>query len=147
MKFSITILLFCILTNSIAQISNNEDNQDNISLIQHDKNPGVAFLLSALVPGTGQMYNGQVSSGLIIFFTEALLAGFIQYDLENSELNNDLDLVMALAFSGVYIGAIINAPLYSMKWNKMNGFLTNNNLKFDMGINPLTKSIGIRLYY
>lgn len=139
--------MLCILTNSIAQVSTNEDNPSNITLIQHDKNPGVSFLLSALVPGTGQMYNGQVKTGLIIFFTEAILAGFIQYHLNDDELNDNLDLVMGLAFSGVYIGSIINAPLYAMKWNKRNGFLTSNNLKFDFGVNPLSKSIGIRLYY
>lgn len=144
------IILFLLLTLNVivnAQNSSSDVQSSQILLLQNDKNPGVAFIMSAIIPGAGQMYNGQVKSGLIIFFSEALLLGFIQYDLENSDLNKNLDLIAGVTFSGIYIGSIINAPLYTLKWNKQNGFLTQNNIKLDLALNPISKSIGIKFQY
>ncbi|KJS10659.1 MAG: hypothetical protein VR67_17395 [Peptococcaceae bacterium BRH_c8a] len=40
------------------------------------KNPGIAAVLSFLIIGLGQVYNGQISKGLL-FFGGAIVSGFL----------------------------------------------------------------------
>lgn len=44
--------------------------------VSNQKNPGLAALLSALVIGLGQVYNGEVGKGLL-FFICAIIAGIL----------------------------------------------------------------------
>lgn len=41
------------------------------------KNPAIATLLSVFVPGTGQIYNGQVGKGILIFISAGLIIPYI----------------------------------------------------------------------
>jgi TM2 domain-containing membrane protein YozV len=52
------------------------------------KSAGLAAVLSFLIPGVGQIYNGQILKGLIIFAVQAInaaltsvLIGFITYPI------------------------------------------------------------------
>ena len=52
------------------------------------KNPGVAAVLSFLIPGLGQIYNGQLFKGLLIVVIQAInvalthvLIGFVFYPI------------------------------------------------------------------
>src|SRR5215472_11673327 len=41
------------------------------------KNPGVAMLLSILIPGAGQLYNGQLGKGILVLLTCWLVIPYI----------------------------------------------------------------------
>ena len=41
------------------------------------KNPAIAVLLSVFVPGTGQIYNGQIGKGILIFISAGLIIPYI----------------------------------------------------------------------
>jgi TM2 domain-containing membrane protein YozV len=52
------------------------------------KNPGVAAVLSFLIPGLGQIYNGQILKGLVVVVIQAInvafthvLIGFVFYPI------------------------------------------------------------------
>jgi TM2 domain-containing membrane protein YozV len=40
--------------------------RDRIIVVQNQKNPGLAAVLSLVIPGAGQIYNGQFLKGLFI---------------------------------------------------------------------------------
>jgi len=46
-------------------------------LAQEERSPALAAILSFIVPGMGQIYNGQVGKGLLIFFTAWLVIPWI----------------------------------------------------------------------
>lgn len=49
---------------------------------EHQKSPGLAALLSAIIVGLGQIYNGQVKKGVLLFIffvISALLVSFIPF--------------------------------------------------------------------
>ena len=50
------------------------------------KNPGLAAVLSVIIPGAGQCYNGQIGKGLLFFFTAWLIIPWIWaiFDAYNS---------------------------------------------------------------
>ena len=55
-----------------------------MQVIQPPKNPGLAAVLSFLLPGLGQMYNGEISKGILIvvvqivnFLLMTIIIGFI----------------------------------------------------------------------
>lgn len=45
------------------------------SAIQPLKNPGTAAVLSVVIPGLGQIYNGQIGAGLFLFIIMSILIG------------------------------------------------------------------------
>ena len=46
-------------------------------MITGEKNPVVAFLLSFLIPGLGQIYNGQVAKGLVLLVLAIFLCPIV----------------------------------------------------------------------
>ena len=40
------------------------------------KNAGVSAIMSALIPGLGQIYNGQIGKGILCFIVGCVLLGF-----------------------------------------------------------------------
>jgi TM2 domain-containing membrane protein YozV len=56
----------------VAQQSDPDRPRDRIIVVQNQKNPGLAAVLSFVIPGLGQIYNGQFLKGLFIFFMFAL---------------------------------------------------------------------------
>ena len=54
-----------------------------IQPVRMAKNPGSSFALSFILPGAGQMYNDQVTLGLLIFFSDAILITSGQITLNN----------------------------------------------------------------
>ena len=86
----------------------------------HYKNPNVSGVLSFLVPGVGQFYNGQIGRGFIYMGLNALYwTGF------NACLNND-DIVAAVAVlsAGVALNivCIADAVESSRRINRNNGY-------------------------
>ena len=67
------------------------------------KNPGVAALLSFLIPGIGQMYNSEISKGVIFF-----LAGWIVF----------IPVVGWIVRLGLSIWAAIDAHKVALAWNE-----------------------------
>ena len=51
--------------------------QYNYPLVRTTKNPGLALLLSLIMPGAGQIYNGDTGKGILLFFAFWLLVWFI----------------------------------------------------------------------
>ena len=117
--------LFLSLFVAYAFAQNNSAPQHFIT----DKNPGYAFTLSAVLPGAGEMYNGQTILGLGIFFGDAgliysgvaILGVYNEPDYHTSQTLT-AGTVLITAGVIVYVGQLVYAPIYSQHWNKKNGF-------------------------
>lgn len=82
------------------------------------KSPGLAFLLSFLVPGLGQHYNGQHLKGAAIegvFVGAIVTALWVPRTIEVDELKN---LFATLVMLGVSAGSMIDAPISASAINK-----------------------------
>lgn len=119
-------------------------------IIIQEKNPAYSFLLSFAVPGSGQMYNGQVKKGLIIFGSEALLLSCGTFFSTKWYLDKFIGKVEApICFSlaaGLYLFQVVQAPLFTEKYNIKKGFNTDKrkvNLKYHFSYN----SAGITLNF
>jgi len=66
--FFLTLFLF---VNCYAQTTTPKPSQIRYNI--HEKNPATSFILSTLIPGTGQMYNEEVGKGLGLFFGTAVV--------------------------------------------------------------------------
>lgn len=89
-----------------------------------------AFFRSLIIPGLGQMYNGQTLKGA------ALLGGCVAgvlgvtwgTSLANTAMGEDIIGITSLAVGvGCYLYSLIDAPLYAKRWNKQHGFRFNGN--------------------
>lgn len=73
------------------------------------KNPGVSAVLSALIPGLGQIYNGQIGKGIFFIILSAML---IQAYLTGI---NAFGVIVSL---GLWIYAIYNAYNFAILQNQ-----------------------------
>ena len=63
---------------------------------QGKKNAGVAMMLSMLMPGFGQMYNGQIVKGVVVMGSFLILLLLITLSPARNELLNQFTSIMAL---------------------------------------------------
>ena len=127
----------CFVSISILGFS---QSNSSVQRVMTEKNPGISFALSALLPGAGQMYNGQVIVGLATFAVvptlmitgTLLIENYNQYPV-NNESNKTLGTALIVVGGLAYVVQPVQAPLYSQVWNKKNGFeassRTNLNLE------------------
>ena len=123
MNKSIFILLLSLITcRGYAQ---------SIPPPQHfitDKNPGMSFTLSAILPGAGEMYNDQVTLGLIVFPGDIALitGGSIMSGSQFNAVTQAFGETFIIAGGILYVAQLVYAPLYSQHLNKKNGFQSMN---------------------
>ncbi len=128
MKKNLTLLLFsCIVFSAFSQ-TKIEPNPK-----QSWKDPAGSFLLSTIIPGTGQMYNDQTYLGLGIFGSEALFFGlggmFVALpDYSSGYYDSDSRFkIVGFTFIGmgsaIHLAQMIYAPIVSHRKNKANGFV------------------------
>ena len=73
-------------------------------------NPALSFTFSFFVPGAGQMYNGQFTKGAVLMVSSAVMLTGTAFTL------NYLPL---FGYGVIWAYAIIDAPLYANKMNKI----------------------------
>jgi TM2 domain-containing membrane protein YozV len=86
------------------------------------KPPAVAGVLSALVPGAGQIYAGKVSDGLMLLLAEGIQVGCAAYllngvDVERERSEMVLGVTLSLTSVATYIGSIKNAVSKTEEYN------------------------------
>jgi hypothetical protein len=110
----LTIPFFCFSQKRTSKT------EINTQLILNEKSPATSFLLSAVIPGTGQMYNNQVGKGLTFFILDATLltASNLIIDEKNQGLKNSL----LIAGVTIYLIQLIEAPIATRKLNLKRGF-------------------------
>lgn len=123
MKNLLTIIFLLLAFYLRAQEPLKTQESSKVLMIQ-EKNPATSFILSTFIPGTGQMYNGQVKEGLIIFGSEIVLLGCGGYLVGHEEPN--IGTVCLILGGGLYLYQLVQAPLYTDKKNKKIGFTLNN---------------------
>jgi TM2 domain-containing membrane protein YozV len=84
------------------------------------KNEGVSAILSFLVMGLGQIYNGQILKGLVMFFTMTII-GIVTYIFVMT-LDTETVLVLGIVLAGlglfVWIYGITDAYLKAKTYNE-----------------------------
>ncbi len=84
-----------------------------------------AFTRSLLVPGLGQMYNGEGLKGGLLF--SGCLLGFLGATVGVEALywidEDVVGLTSVALFAGCYLYSLIDAPLTASRWNKKHGFV------------------------
>lgn len=80
------------------------------------RRPWLAASMSALLPGSGQLYNREWGDALIAFSLNALFASATYYSFEKLE-SVPLGVTSALFLSGFYVGNIVNAKTVAEQHN------------------------------
>lgn len=94
----------------VSSLSENERTRfekwnQQVMALPNQKNPWLSGTLSAVVPGLGQVYNGNYQSALFSFVLNAL---FLSATLELQNRNMDATaLTSGVVFSVVYVGNIV----------------------------------------
>ena len=133
------------------------------------KNPAASFILSALIPGAGQMYNDQTYLGLGVFGAEAILigtgVGFLKMTPYTKEVNNgywwgynyktdrryEYTGYGFIALGGaLYIAQLIHAPVMSHRKNRANSFAMlsdRNDFEYDFKVAPTGTGMAMQLSF
>jgi hypothetical protein len=85
------------------------------SVIKSEKNPAVSCLLSFLLPGGGQYYNGEITKGAIM--TGVYVGSYV---LVLAAEEPTPIIIGGIAFFGDYLWSIIDAPISANRINKSN---------------------------
>ncbi|HEY9125276.1 MAG TPA: hypothetical protein PK252_12575 [Bacteroidales bacterium] len=100
------------------------------------KNPYLSCILSAVLPGTGQLYNGQYDKGIAMLIFEIGGGAMTIYGLEHIIKSGDIFLGGLLILSVNTIWSAIDAPKSSIKINEKNGLCYELNNKMHIGLKP-----------
>jgi len=112
------------------------------------KDPVLACILSVLVPGVGQIYNGQVGKGIGMMagtYGALLLAAvsvgdsygdYYNNSYSSSNSNYQLAGISLLAMVGFYVWSIVDAPLSASRINRQNGVVDINFKNSRLWLNP-----------
>jgi len=116
------------------------------------KSGGTAFILSLLITGGGQFYNGETGKGvamlgmgivgiaLVISGTESTNDG---YSYESSESEGQVTLG-AMLWLGAALWSVIDAPISSARINRENGFASLYRVSDDLYVDVELKRIESR---
>lgn len=102
------------------------------------KEPVVSWLLSFLIPGVGQMYNGQAGKGV------GMLLGY-SGSIAAIALADDPDItpIIGVAALGIWIWSMVDAPLYASRRNREAGFAFNLSNKSQLALCPSVDYLSI----
>ncbi len=138
MKTIFIALLICLCGFNISLFGQTQATQK--MLVERAKNPGAAFLSSVVVPGAGQMYNGDVGLGLGLFLSEAAIIGFAInsdriIDFKDWKRARAVRRGCYVAGGVVYMISVIQAPLKAKQLNDERGITLKKNRKLEFYAN------------
>lgn len=117
--------------------------------IQSYKSPGVAFVLSFFLPGTGQFYNGDFLKGGIQFGIASVTAIIIWSEILQEasqpgthETDEDKILFSYLIFAVNWVWSFVDAPITANRINKQRRQEFGHLLEFNFG----NKQTGVDIY-
>ncbi len=86
--------------------------------------PSGAFFNSLIIPGLGQMNNGQEIKGLLLFTgtVVGVLGVTVGTNMASSQYVDLVGYSSAALSVGCYLYSLFDAPIYAYKWNKKHGF-------------------------
>jgi len=128
----------------------------NISLSKHDKasykSPWVAFFLSYIIPGSGQIYNGEILKGLAFTGTFFLGAAIALIPAIGATSGSDWPTASYIGFgiAGVsYVWQLIDAPVSANRINEENNLsFYKLNILDDHEVSiGLSSEMGLKLNY
>jgi membrane-bound metal-dependent hydrolase YbcI (DUF457 family) len=101
-------------------------------MAQPQKSPGVAAVLSFLITGLGQIYNGQIGKGIFLLILAGIAAAVLLHFWNIASVNALFGesgsevfvcLGAGLALVALWLGSIIDAYRNAEAFNKRRGFL------------------------
>ena len=95
--------------------------------LNSQKNPLIAGVASAIIPGLGQAYNGLYQSAAISFIFTSLFL-WSTYDFQRKDMSG-ATITSGLVFMTFYTGNIINAIRGSHRINKVNSHIPREQIK------------------
>ena len=129
MKIIVGVLLLLCVSAGIAHAQQRMDST-YFYYLEHKKSPGVAFCLSFLLPGGGQLYNGDafrflivapcVIGGPILAYKKGFddkISYYMGQRIVTKEMNDAFIMSMGVAV-GVYIYSHFDAPASSSNKNR-----------------------------
>jgi len=96
--------------------------------IKSKKQPAVACVLSIIIPGLGQFYNGEVGKGAIMLGTVIVGLSLMGVGLEqefdwNSNSDGEAMIAMGICVGAVgWLWSIVDAPVSASEINRKNGW-------------------------
>ncbi|MBR5830331.1 MAG: hypothetical protein IKY63_03635 [Tidjanibacter sp.] len=86
--------------------------------------PSGAFFNSLIIPGLGQMNNGQEIKGILLFTgtVVGVLGVTVGTNMASSQYVDLVGYSSAVLAAGCYLYSLFDAPIYAYKWNKKHGF-------------------------
>lgn len=116
-------------------------NQSNNSGVGK-KSPLLSGICSFIIPGLGQMYNGEYLKGGLFF------GGFIASCVLTEGLGNEIDAggaIGGIVVVGLWIWNWVDAPTSSKRINAQNGYTFNLGGRTNLGIMPTMNYVNIPL--
>jgi len=125
-----------LLNNNLYDARNNFDligeyglvGEINNYLKKPKKSITTATLLSFVCPGAGEIYAGNIKSGVIDFLLN-FGTGFLFYNAVKEKRYIDAGLIFGFLFNRFYIGSMRNAQKFAYEWNEENRKEWLENLK------------------
>lgn len=105
--------------------------------------PASAFMSSLLVPGLGQMNNGEELKGTLLL--SGAILGILGMTVGVNMINAPEDVVgysSAALFAGCYLYSLIQAPFFAARWNKKHGFKLNGRYPSYVECSPAMGVVG-----
>jgi TM2 domain-containing membrane protein YozV len=134
-----------LLLIGVATLSAQTKTEYQKMYVRTEKNPGEAFLLSLIIPGAGQMYNGDVAIGLGVFFGTGTI--FVGGMLLGSE-TEAFYYIGSIGGGVVYLAQLIHAPIRAKQisdryWTGQAPLLRYKGKEFSLALNPVQKKGGL----
>jgi hypothetical protein len=152
-RILVVATLFLLLGGRVlnAQPTQSQGEQYQKVFTRVEKDPGKAFLYSMFIPGTGQMYNGDVALGLGTFFGTSIITGGSMLLGATSDDGKAWFVIGSIGGGVIYLGQLIYAPIRAKQLNdrywkgQANLLLPRKDQKktISLVLNPLQKKAGV----
>jgi TM2 domain-containing membrane protein YozV len=110
------------------------------------KEPALACVLSFLLPGLGQFYNGEAGKGAIMlgasFFGVILMASAINDELWTRQDSDAKGTFGVMIFLGAWLWSVIDAPISASKINRDNGWTSLPLIDEDLAVKFSDLAVG-----
>ena len=120
------VLALMIICASVqAQPSPDSVKADTVQIETGEKDPWAACLASCLMPGAGQVYNGQTGKGCV-FFGGYVTGWVLMYKGMQSSEGGARAMSGLVLLGAAWVGSVIDAPASARDINRKRGFSTRS---------------------
>lgn len=132
MLLGIYLMAFCFSTSEFSGADTTYFKWRYEVYNKERRDPGLSFILSWMIPGTGQFYNGDFQKGILCLVTDFLLCGLIAYT--GHELRLDHHRIDEHPYNTLGAVSLFAHKMISSNDAHLSSVVRNKELKLKYGI-------------